>query len=54
MITDIEITDKNIENTDYTKWRQDKFEDMSLEEIGQAAADYAKAHPFGGKAKTVL
>ncbi len=35
---------------DYTKWREDKFEDMTLEELNNAAAQYAKEHPFKGKA----
>ncbi|MDE5859432.1 MAG: hypothetical protein K2H23_03450 [Oscillospiraceae bacterium] len=26
---------------DYTEWRKDKFNDMSLEEIGKAAAEYS-------------
>lgn len=30
---------------DYTEWRRDKFEDMSLEELGKDAAGYsAKLH----------
>lgn len=41
------------ERFDYTKWRQDKFDDMTLKELGQAAADYEKAHPFNGKAKII-
>lgn len=33
------------EKFDYTEWRKDKFEDMSLEELGKAAAEYsAKLH----------
>lgn len=38
---------------DYTKWREDKFEDMTLEEINNAAAEYAKEHPFKGKATII-
>ena len=38
---------------DYTKWRQDKFDDMSLHEIGESAAEYGKAHPFRGNAKII-
>lgn len=30
---------------DYTEWRKDKFDDMSLEDLGKAAAEYsAKLH----------
>lgn len=33
------------EKFDYTEWHKDKFEDMSLEELGKAAAEYsAKLH----------
>ncbi len=35
---------------DYTKWRQDQFDDMTLNEIGRAAAEYSKKHPFKGNA----
>lgn len=41
------------ERFDYTKWRQDKFDNMTLEEIGQTAADYEKTHPFKGKGKII-
>ncbi|MCH5194298.1 MAG: hypothetical protein J1F11_10075 [Oscillospiraceae bacterium] len=36
----------NREKFDYTKWRQNLFEDMSLEELNNAAADFAKKNPF--------
>lgn len=33
------------EKFDYTEWRKDKFDDMSLEELDNAAAEYsAKLH----------
>ena len=41
------------ENFDYTKWRQDKFDDLTLSEIGQRAADYEKNHPFKGNATII-
>lgn len=41
------------ENFDYTKWRQDKFDDLTLSEIGQHAADYEKNHPFKGNATII-
>jgi len=32
---------------DYTKWRRDNlYDDMSLHELNQKAAQYAKDHPF--------
>jgi hypothetical protein len=37
------------EQFDYTKWQQDLFEDMTLEELNQAAVHYNKDHPFTGK-----
>ena len=41
------------EKFDYTKWRKDKFDDMSLSEIGKAAAEYESKHPFKGNAKVI-
>ena len=41
------------EHFDYTKWREDKFEDMTLHEIGQAASEYIKNHPFKGNAQII-
>lgn len=32
------------EKFDYTEWRKDKFDDMSLEELGKAAAEYGRLH----------
>jgi len=32
---------------DYTKWRRDNlYDNMSLHELNQKAAQYAKDHPF--------
>jgi hypothetical protein len=32
---------------DYTQWRRDNlYEDLSLHQLNQQAADYAKKHPF--------
>ena len=33
---------------DYTKWREDKFDDMSLDELNSTAAEYSRNHPFKG------
>lgn len=41
------------ERFDYTKWRQDKFDDMTLDEIGRSAAEYSKRHPFKGNAAVI-
>ena len=43
----------NREQIDYTKWREDKFDDMTLEELNNAAVAFAKQHPFKGKAKRI-
>ena len=34
----------NREKFDYTKWQRQLFEDMSLEELNNAASEYAKAN----------
>ena len=34
------------EKFDYTKWQQNLFEDVSLEELNNAAAQFAKKNPF--------
>lgn len=34
------------EKFDYTKWRRKFFGDMSVKEINDAAAEYARKHPF--------
>lgn len=41
------------ERFDYTKWREDQFDDMSLKDLEAAASKYEKAHPFVGKAKVI-
>lgn len=41
------------ERFDYTKWRESLFEGMTLKEINDVAVEYAKAHPFKGKAKRI-
>ena len=30
---------------DYTEWRRDQWNDMSIDEIHEAAAEYARNHP---------
>ena len=43
--TEVFISNLLREPFDYTEWRKDKFEDLSLEELGKAAAEYsAKLH----------
>ena len=34
------------EKFDYTKWQRERFDDMSYEELNDAAIDYDKKHPF--------
>lgn len=43
------------EKFDYTKWRRNYFGDSSVQEINNAAAEYACANPFqpAGSAATV-
>ena len=46
--TEIFISHLLREPFDYTKWRRDNlYEGMSLHELNQKAAQYAKEHPFG-------
>lgn len=42
--TEIFISNILREPFDYTEWRKDKFDDMSLEELGNAAAEYGRLH----------
>ncbi len=45
--TEIFISRLLREPIDYTKWRKDNlYADMSLHELNQKAAQYAKDHPF--------
>jgi hypothetical protein len=45
--TEIFISHLLREPFDYTKWRRDNlYDDMSLQELNQKAAQYAKDHPF--------
>ena len=37
------------ESFNYTVWRREYFENMSLEEISSEAVDYAKKHPHQGR-----
>ena len=34
---------------DYTKWQQQRFDDMSSDEFQKAAVEYAKENPFSLK-----
>lgn len=36
----------NREKFDYTKWQHQLFEDMTLEELNGAAADFSKNNPL--------
>ena len=43
----------NREQFDYTKWHRTAFDNMTLEELNEAAVEYNKEHPHVGKAKVV-
>lgn len=34
---------------DYTLWRREYFDDMTLKQVSEEAAAYAKSHPHKGK-----
>ena len=36
----------NRERFDYTKWRQEHYDEIFPEDFNAAALEYAKAHPF--------
>ena len=38
---------------DYTKWREDKFDDLTLEELNTQVVEYAGSHPFKGNATII-
>ncbi len=37
------------EKFDYTKWQKQRFDDMSLDELNEAAIAYEKEHPINIK-----
>ena len=39
------------EKLDYTKWRREFYDTMSPGEFHEKAVQYAKEHPYSGKAK---
>ena len=41
------------EQMDYTKWQRQFFDAMAPGEFGKKALEYAKEHPFKGKAKKI-
>ena len=43
--TEIFITNVKNHGFDYTEWRENLYEDMSLSELLQKAAEYETAHP---------
>lgn len=38
------------ENFDYTRWKQEHYTDCKAEQFHMEAVEYAKSHPFKGKA----
>jgi hypothetical protein len=43
--TEIFITNVKNQGFDYTKWRENLWEDLTVSELFQKAADYEAAHP---------
>ena len=41
------------EKFDYTKWRRQFFEDRTVDEINEDAAEYSRTHPFTPMKKQV-
>ena len=41
------------EQFDYTKWQREYYDDMKPGDFMHGALDYAKTHPFEGKAKHI-
>ena len=41
------------EQSDYTKWRETAFDNMTLYEFIEDAAEYEKMHPFKGSAVVI-
>ncbi|MDE6847250.1 MAG: hypothetical protein K2J99_16005 [Lachnospiraceae bacterium] len=41
------------ENFDYTVWRREYFDCMSLEDVSNEAATYAKKHPHQGRGSRI-
>lgn len=39
------------DNFDYPEWRADQFDELTLAELNQKAADYDQAHSFTGTAE---
>lgn len=39
------------DNFDYTEWHASQFDELTLAELNQKAADYDQAHPFTGNAE---
>ncbi|MCL1904383.1 MAG: hypothetical protein FWF94_08190 [Oscillospiraceae bacterium] len=46
-LVETEIFIMNVKNTgfDYTEWRENLYEDITLEELVHGAADYMREHP---------
>ncbi|MCR4764358.1 MAG: hypothetical protein K5696_12600 [Lachnospiraceae bacterium] len=42
------------EKFDYTKWQREYFDQKSPDQIHREAVEYAKNHPYQGKAKVIL
>ncbi len=42
------------EQFDYTKWHETAFDDSTLKEFSDEAAEYDKAHPFKGTIAKII
>ena len=42
------------EQFDYTKWQREYFDRISAKQLHQDAVQYAKTHPYKGKARVLV
>ena len=42
------------EKFDYTKWQREHFDKIPAEQLYENAVQYAKEHPYKGKAKVLI
>ena len=42
------------EKFDYTKWQREHFDKIPAEQLHEKAIQYAKEHPYKGKAKVLI
>lgn len=44
----------NAERLDYTAWRQDQYEGVTVEELTKKAAEYERCHPVQWEKGTII